>query len=66
MFGISKPHFLGWINGIIIGLTYGILCHTVRAWQTGGHLETSEFNPDALAGEPDSEPGVLVPAQMLR
>jgi len=59
MFGISEPDFLGRINGIIVCLTCGIRCHTLRAWQTGVHLETCDFKPEAIAGEPDAEPGVL-------
>jgi len=59
MFGISEPDFLGRINGIMVCLTCAILCHTLRAWQTGVHLETCDFKPEAVAGEPDPEPGVL-------
>jgi len=59
MFGISKPDFLGRIKAIMLGLTCAILCHTLRAWQTGVHLETCDFKPEAVAGEPDPEHGVL-------
>jgi len=59
MFGISEPDFLGRINGIMVCLTCAILCHTLRAWQTEVHLETCDFKPEAVAGEPDPEPGVL-------
>ena len=59
MFGISEPDFLSRINSIIVCLTGAILCHTLRAWQTGVHLETCDFMPEALAGEPDAEPRVL-------
>jgi len=59
MFGISKPDFLGRINGIMVCLTCAILCHTLRAWQMGVHLETFDFKPEALAREPDPEPRVL-------
>ena len=59
MFGISEPDFLGPINGIMVYLTGTILCHSLRAWQTGVHLETCDFKPEAVAGEPDPEPGVL-------
>jgi len=59
MFGISERDFLGRINGIMVCLTCAILGHTRRAWQTGVHLETCDFKPQAVAGEPDPEPGVL-------
>jgi len=59
IFGISKPDFLGRINGILVCLTCAILCQTLRAWQTGVHLETCDFKAEAVAGEPDPEPGVL-------
>jgi len=59
MFGISETDFLGRINGIMVYLTCAILCHTLRAWQTGVHLETCDFKQEAVAGEPDPEPGVL-------
>jgi len=59
MCGISEPDFLGRINGIMVCLTCAILCHTLRAWQTGVHLETCDFKPEAVAGEPDPESGVL-------
>jgi len=59
MRGIAEPDFLGRINGTMVCLTCAILCHTLRAWQTGIYLETCVFKPDAVAGEPDPEPGVL-------
>jgi len=59
MFGISEPDLLGRINGIMVCLTCAILCHTRRAWQTGVHLETWDFKPEAVAAEPDPEPGLL-------
>ena len=59
MSGIAEPNFLGRINGTMVCLTCAILCHTLRAWQTGIYLETCVFKPDAVAGEPDPEPGVL-------
>jgi len=59
MFGISEPDFLGRINSIMVCLTCAILCHTLQAWQTGVHLETCDFKPEAVAGKPDPEPGVL-------
>ena len=59
MRGIAEPDFLGRINGTLVCLTCAILCHTLRAWQTGIYLEICVFKPDAVAGEPDPEPGVL-------
>jgi len=59
MRGIPEPDFLGHINGTMVCLTCAILCHTLRAWHTGIYLETWVFKPDAVAGEPDPEPGVL-------
>ena len=58
-FEISEPDFLGRIYGILVCLTWAILCHTLRAWQMGVDLETCDFKPEAVAGEPDPEPGVL-------
>jgi len=59
MCGISEPDFLDRINGTMVCLTCAILCHTLRAWQTGVHLETCDFKLEAVGGEPDPEPGVL-------
>jgi len=56
---IAEPDFLGSINGTMVCLTCAMLCHTLRAWQTGIYLETCVYKPDAVAGEPDPEPGVL-------
>jgi len=53
MFGSSEPDFLRRINGIMVCLTCAIMCHTLRAWQMGVHLETCNFKPEAVAGEPD-------------
>jgi len=38
------------------------LCHTLpysASMATGIYVETCVFKPDAVAGEPDPEPGVL-------
>jgi len=59
IFGISEPDFLGRINGTIVCLTCAIRCDTLRAWQTGVYLETCNFRPEAVGGEPDPEPGIL-------
>jgi len=59
MRGIAEPDFLDRMNGTIVCLTCAILCHTLRAWQTGICLETCVFKPDAVAGVPDPEPGIL-------
>jgi len=50
MRGIVEPDFLGRINRTMICLTYTILCHTLRAWQTGVYKESGEFKPDVVGG----------------
>jgi len=57
MCGIYEPDFLDRINGTMVCLTCAILCHTLRAWQTGVDLETCNFKPQAVGGEPDPGPG---------
>jgi len=57
--GIAEPDFLGRINATMVCFPCAILCHTLRAWQTRIYLETCVFKPDAVAGQPDPEPGVL-------
>jgi len=57
--GIAEPDFLGCINGPMVCLPCAILCYTLRAWQTRINLETYVVKPEAVAGEPDPEPGVL-------
>jgi len=59
MFGISEKDFLGRINGTMVCLTCAILCHTLRASQIGVYLETGDFRPEAVGGEPDPQPGIL-------
>jgi len=59
LYGISETDFLGGINDTMVCLTCAILCHTLRAWQTGVYLETCDFRPEAVGGEPDREPGML-------
>jgi len=59
MRGIAEPDFLGRITGTMVCLTRAILYHTLPAWQTGIYLETCVFKADAVAGEPNPEPGVL-------
>ena len=56
MGGIVEPDFLCRINGTMICLTCAILCHTLRAWQTGVYKESGEFKHDAVGGQPESEP----------
>jgi len=58
MRGIAEADFLGCISGPMVCLTGTILCHTLRAWHTGIYLETCVFKQDAVACEPDPEPGV--------
>jgi len=60
MHGIAEPDFLGCINGpIVCLLPCAILCYTLRAWQTRINLETYVVKPEAVAGKPDPESGVL-------
>ena len=59
MYGIAEPDFLCRINRTMVCLTCAILCHTLRAGQTGIYLETCVFKPDAVGGELDPEPGVV-------
>ena len=67
MCGIVEPDCLGRINGTMICLTCAILCHTLRAWETGAYTEPCEFKPDAVGGEPDPEPTSCSPdANMIR
>jgi len=50
----------------MVCLTCAILGHTLRAWQTGVHLEKWDFKPEAVGGEPDRRTSYpLVPAWML-
>ena len=61
MCGIVEPDFLGRIIGTMICLTCPILCHTLRAWETGAYTEPCEFKPDLVASEPDPEPNSCSP-----
>jgi hypothetical protein len=56
MRGIVEPDFLRRINGTMICLTCAILCHTLRAWQTGVYTAAVEFKPDTVGGEYEPEP----------
>jgi hypothetical protein len=51
MQGIVQPDFLEQINGTMICLTCAILCHTLRAWQTGVYQEPRDFKPEAAGGK---------------
>ena len=51
MQGIVDPGFLVRINGTMICLTCSIICHTLRAWQTGIYQEPRDFKPEAAGGE---------------
>jgi len=51
--GIIDPAFLGCINGTMICLTYAIICHALRAWQTGVYKDQGDFKPEAAGGEPE-------------
>lgn len=51
MQGRIDPEFLSRINGTMICLTCAILCHTLRAWQTGKYEEPKDFKPDIVMGK---------------
>jgi len=51
MRGIIDLAFLGRINGTMIGLTCVIICHALRAWQTGVYKDQGDFKPEAAGGE---------------
>jgi len=53
MRGIIDPAFLGRINGSMICLTCAIICHALRAWQTGVYKDQGDFKPEAAGGEPE-------------
>jgi len=53
MRGISDLAFLGRINSTLICLTYAIICHSLRAWQTGVYKNQGDFKPEADGGEPE-------------
>jgi len=53
MRGIIDPAFLGRINGTMICLTCAIICHALRAWQTGVYKDQGDFKPEAARGEPE-------------
>ena len=63
MLGIGEPNFLGRINGMMICLTCAILCHSLRAWQTGVYVEPCEFKPDAVGGQLEPEPTSCSPGR---
>jgi len=50
---IMHPAFLGRINGSMICLTFAIICHTLRSWQTGVNKVQGNFKPEAAGGEPE-------------
>ena len=53
MRGIIDPAFLGLINGTMLCLTCAIICHGLRAWQTGVYKDQGDFKPPAAIGEPE-------------
>jgi len=56
MSGIIDPAFLGRINGIMICLLCAIICHALRAGQTGVYKDQGGFKPEAGGGEPEPGP----------
>ena len=59
MLGISEPDFLGQINSTMVCLPCAILCHTLRAWQTGVYRKTCDLRPKVVGCEPHPEPGIF-------
>ena len=53
MCGIVDPAFLERINGIMICLTCAIICHTLRASQTGVYKDQGKFKPEAAGDDPE-------------
>jgi len=47
------PAFLGRINPTIICLTGALICHALRAWQTGVYQDQGDFKPEAAGVEPE-------------
>ena len=45
------PRFLDRINGKIICLTYVMLCHALRALQTGIYKKSPDFKHDVVGGK---------------
>lgn len=50
MQGILDPGFLKRINATMICLTCAMLCHALRAWQTGLYKRPSDFKPELVGG----------------
>ena len=51
MQGIVDPGFLEQINGTMICLTCAMLCHALRALQTGIYKKPADFKPDVVGGK---------------
>ena len=45
------PGFVEWINGTMICLTCAILCHALRALQTGIYKKLPDFKQDVVGGK---------------
>jgi len=50
MQGMLDPKFLKRINGTMVCLTCAILCHSLRALQTGVYKKPPNFNPEVVGG----------------
>jgi hypothetical protein len=50
MRGSIDREFMGMINGTLVCLTSAIICHTLRAWQTGVYLEPKDFKRETSLG----------------
>ena len=51
MQGMVDPGFLERINGTMICLTYAMLCHALRALQTGIYEKPAGFKHDVVGGK---------------
>jgi len=51
MQGLLDAKFLKCINGTIVCQKCAILCHSLRALQTGVYKTPPNFNPEVVGGE---------------
>jgi hypothetical protein len=50
MRGSIDREFMSMINGTLVCLASAIICHTLRAWQTGVYLEPKDFKRETSLG----------------
>ena len=60
MQGMVDPGFLDPINGTMICLTCAMLCHGVRALQTGIYQKPPDFKHDVVGGKMSESWSVLL------